>query len=100
MLDAGVDMIGVMLSSPYTAERDAAGIASSRSRHLSGRCVPPEDSNAAQPRTTAERHRLSGCRLATLDASPRSGRISTAPPRQAHRGTTAAGLHQNKGVMR
>ena len=29
VLDAGVDMIGVMLSSPYTAERDVAGIASS-----------------------------------------------------------------------
>jgi hypothetical protein len=29
MLDAGVDMIGVIPSSPYTAERDAAGIASS-----------------------------------------------------------------------
>ena len=30
MLGAGVDMIGVMLSSPYTAERDVAGIASSQ----------------------------------------------------------------------
>jgi hypothetical protein len=29
MLDAGADMSGVMLSSPYTAERDVAGIASS-----------------------------------------------------------------------
>jgi hypothetical protein len=29
MLDAGADMIGVTLSSPYTAERDVAGIASS-----------------------------------------------------------------------
>jgi hypothetical protein len=29
MLDAGADMIGVMLSSPYTAERDVVGIASS-----------------------------------------------------------------------
>jgi hypothetical protein len=26
--DAGADMIGVMLASPYTAERDVAGIAS------------------------------------------------------------------------
>ena len=29
MLDARADMIGVMLSGPYTAERDVAGIASS-----------------------------------------------------------------------
>lgn len=33
MLDAGVDMIGVMLSNPFTAERDVADIGSSILAH-------------------------------------------------------------------